>query len=510
MTTATASPTMPDPARPQEGTGFLALMRHRNYSLLWTSQLISNLGDRFHWVAISLWVYAETKSALSVSYAIISLLVAPAIMALVAGVVVDHWDRRAILVGADVLRAVVVASIPALMTLGLPWVYAALFLVSGASAFFRPAIFASIPQTVPRHKIHQANAVYASQDAAVEVVGPALAGLVVGHFSYAAALYMDSITYLASAGLLATMRFNSSAHAKVARVAASSVLASIREGITYVRRDQVQLALLALLFGGQWVAGLGSLQTPLAKGVIGITDRQFGWFQSIWGLGFAAASLVSMWLSPLVPRGQTIVAAYVLYALAAGAMGISVNLGMLVVAGFWVGFANIMFFVNVSTVIMEHTPDSVIGRTVTIRQLCLAIVRTAALLGFGWLADVTSVRFAVVTMAGLGFLGTITMTALFPSVWRYRSRVQTERTQPSKSFLQSLPKPPFGAILARVAAVDPQFSPEEQHWLNLAVLAVVATGWLVVLTSSPVPAVFTLATALTLWGGASLVRRVVR
>jgi DHA3 family macrolide efflux protein-like MFS transporter len=90
-------------------------MRYRNYALLWTGQLISQTGDRFHWVAISLWVYAQTGSALSVSYAITALMVGPALVGLVAGAFVDRFDKRKILISADLGRAILVFAIPNLM-----------------------------------------------------------------------------------------------------------------------------------------------------------------------------------------------------------------------------------------------------------------------------------------------------------------------------------------------------------------------------------------------------------
>src|SRR3990170_8507535 len=108
---------------PVRSSGFFALMRNRNYALLWTSQGISLLGDRFHWIAISLWVYALTGSALSVSYAIIALMIGPAAVGLFAGVFVDRWNRKWTMILSDLVRAILVALIPSLMLASIWWVY---------------------------------------------------------------------------------------------------------------------------------------------------------------------------------------------------------------------------------------------------------------------------------------------------------------------------------------------------------------------------------------------------
>ncbi|MDR7522173.1 MAG: MFS transporter [Armatimonadota bacterium] len=511
--------------------GFLALMRHRNYAWLWSAQLISLIGDRFHWVAISLWVFAQTGSALSVSYAIMALLIAPALVGFYAGVLVDRMDRRRIMVAADLVRAGLVAAIPWLMEQGIGWVYLDLFLISSASAFFRPAMFAAIPQSVPKARLLQANAFFASMDSSTEVFGPALAGLVVGSLGYAAAMYVDAASYLISAVFIAMLRLDrvepsgaetarrsQSAAAPVvgargvvlpARAYLSAVaqqggiLHSLREGLRYIRGDRIQVALVALLVGGFWVAGLNSLQTPLAKGVLGVTDRQFGWFQSVWGMGFIAASLLLAWFGGRFPKGQAIVFGYLLWAVAAGATGLSPNYGMLIVSGFWVGFANMLVFVNVATLMMEHTPEDMMGRVVTARQILVALIRVAALLGFGALADLfgpqTGPRAAILAMAGISLVGTFVAAARFPVLWRYRIPIQPRvgETAPVTAVAEGLAHriAPFGAIIrVLIDRTDPEFDPAEQRWLNAATLLIVGVGWLVLLMVQP-PQAFGIAAA---------------
>ncbi len=498
-----SSTAMPPSDKEPQG-GFVALMRHRNYGLLWTGQLISQVGDRFHWVAISLWVYAQTGSALSVSYAITALLVAPALVGFYAGALVDRLDRRRILITADLVRAGLVAAIPWLMQQGIAWVYLDLFLISAASAFFRPAMFAAIPQSVPRPRLLQANAYFATMDSSTEVFGPALAGLVVARFGYATAMYIDAASYLVSALFVSGLSLPAPERSPddAGATGRPGTMQSIREGLRYIRRDRMQVALLGFLLAGFWVAGLNSLQTPLAKGVLGVTDEQFGWFQSVWGIGFIGASLLLGWYGGRLPKGHAIVFAYLLWAAAAGIMGLSPNYGVLVVTGFWVGFANMLLFVNVSTVLMEHTPPDKIGRVITTRQVMVALIRVAALVGFGWLADQTGVRLAILVMAGISFVGTLAATVRYPEMWRYRSPVMA--------------RPPEVAPVARVtfgtlnryleARTDAEFVVSEQRWLNLASLLIVGVGWAALLIIMPAQALGVAASIAGAVGLAGLVR----
>jgi len=483
--------TIAEPVRAPEG-GFLALMRYRNYALLWTGQLISQTGDRFHWVAISLWVYAQTGSALSVSYAIMALTVGPALVGLFAGAFVDRFDKRRILIYSDIVRAVLVLAIPSLMRFGLVWVYADLFLISIASAFFRPAMFAAIPQSLPRSRLLQANAFFASMDTSTEVFGPILAGLIIVHRGYSAALYIDALSYVLSALLVRGLRLGTNAPSSesLANRSAPKTLEAIREGFRYIRNDGVQVALLAFLLASYWVAGLNSLRTALAKGVLSISDGQFGWLQSFEGIGFVVASLLLGWYGGRIFKGQAIVLSYALWALAAAAIGLSTNYVMLLGATFWVGFSNMIVFVGVTTIIMERTPSDKIGRVVTTRQVFVALIRVVALVGFGWIADSFGIREAIVLMAGISLAGTVGAAIRYPALWRYslgRLRPLVDKSEAN------------GPILAENGATgivkrflegqtSPEFVVSEQKSLSFVTSIITIAGLLLLFATLPLEA----------------------
>src|SRR5437660_1043264 len=160
-------------------------MRNRNYALLWWGQLVSELGNRFHWIAVSLWVYSLTRSAAAVSLAISSMFIGGLLVSLWAGVIVDWLDRRKILIAADVVRALLVAIIPPLMGVNVWLVYADLALISVATAFFRPAMFAVIPAVVSKRDILPANSFFSAMDTGTEILGPALAGIIASQCGFA-------------------------------------------------------------------------------------------------------------------------------------------------------------------------------------------------------------------------------------------------------------------------------------------------------------------------------------
>ncbi|MDR5694123.1 MAG: MFS transporter [Armatimonadota bacterium] len=470
--------------------GFLTLMRNRNYALLWTGQLVSQMGDRFHWLAISLWVYALTGSAIHVSLAMTAMTFGRVPFGLLSGVLVDRLNRKTVLIVSDLARAIVVATIPFLIVYSIWYVYVAIFLVSSASVFFRPAMFAVIPQVVRKEDLMPANSFFSAMDTATEVIGPILAGVVVMRMGYATALYLDAASYVVSALLVLAMTVP-----PLARTVESwwgGIKKDMVEGFRYIWTHPLQRGLFLSIFVIFWVAGLNSLQTPLAKGVLGVTDVQFGFMSGVHGAGFLTASLLMGWFGGRFPKGALIIAGAIIFVLATGAAGLAPSYEALLAAMFAWGFGNIVFLISLVTLIMEITPQEIVGRVMANRQVALGVVNALALLGFGALADILGVRQSILVMAGL------TLVLLLLWIWR-----NPAVTQDSKGW--------WDMLWRRVTGyVDPEYDEVQQRWLNLVTMAIVAVGWVLFTIRQPAIGFEIAGIILAAWGARKMMERLKR
>lgn len=455
--------------------GFLHLLGNRNYALLWWGQLVSELGNRFHWVAISLWIYSETRSASAVSIAISSMFAGSLLVSLWAGVIVDYFDRKRIMIISDLVRAVLVALIPFLMGVNIWLVYLDLVLISAATAFFRPAIFSVVPQVVRRSDLLPANSFMSAMDTGTEVAGPAVAGIVAAAFGYAPLLYLDAGTYLVSAICILAMSAPSLLAEAGRRLDLRSVSRGVREGLKYIREDSLQWGLFLLVFPVALVgASLNALQTPLAKGVVGISDSQFGSFQAIWGLGFVFASLLLGWYGGKLQRHILVLGGYFIVFVATALMGLSFSFLTLVAAAFVVGFANTMYYVGLSTILMEHSPQRVLGRVISTRQLAIGTVRVISPLLLGLVADAVGTRATIVAMATVGTFATVVILSVFP-VTRSLKSGPFEVDTSKRSMWRAL-----------VGGVNPQFEQSQQHRLNFISIVVASLAWLGLALALPI------------------------
>ena len=178
-----------------------SLWRNRDFPLFWFIQALSALGDSFSLIAIPLLVLHATgsiaKMGLLTGLAGAALIVA----GIFAGALVDRVDRRTLLIGCDLARAVVYALIP-LVWLHSPqiWLLFVVAPIGGAvGMIFQVGYVAAVPNLVDPAHITRANGQLYASYAAAGIGGPLLAGLVSGMFGPTAAIAIDANTFAVSA-----------------------------------------------------------------------------------------------------------------------------------------------------------------------------------------------------------------------------------------------------------------------------------------------------------------------
>ncbi len=180
-----------------------------DYRLLFIAQATSFIGDGMVPVAISFAVLRLTGSVADVGLALTARYAPLACLLIVGGVMADRLPRRAVMVSADITRFVSQGLLAGLLLSGNArlWQLLVLQAVHGtASAFFDPAVIGLVPQTVSPGHLQQANALRWMANSFGNVIGPAIAGVLVATIQGGAALAVDAGTFAISAGCLAAMR----------------------------------------------------------------------------------------------------------------------------------------------------------------------------------------------------------------------------------------------------------------------------------------------------------------
>jgi DHA3 family tetracycline resistance protein-like MFS transporter len=282
------------------GRGALRLLvplRHRDFRLLWIGMTVSLVGDGLFLVAMAWQVYELSDAPAALGFVGAAMTVPHVVFLLVGGVVSDRFDRRRIMIGADILRGAAVALLGVLALSGTLELWHMLVVVAAygaGTAFFGPAFDAIVPDLVPEDLLVQANALdQVVRPAAWHLVGPAVGGWIIAVWGTGGAFIADALTFAVSVVAIALMRSRvAAASGDAAR--SSSVLSDVREGFAYVR-SQVWLwgtflaaTIAYLLFWGP----MEVLLPYLVKHELGGGPAELGYILAAGGVGAVFAALL--------------------------------------------------------------------------------------------------------------------------------------------------------------------------------------------------------------------------
>jgi len=194
---------------PERPSGYLEVLRsNRNFRQLWLGQVVSQLGDWFDTIALYTLLLNLTGSGRAIGLLLVARFVPSFIVGPLSGVIADRFSRRAIMIISDIMRALVVLGFLFVRRPEQVWlVYVLTILQLVFSTFFEPAKTAVIPSIVSGRELLAANAISSATWSVMLTLGAAFGGLVTGWFGTDAAFVLDSVTYLASALLVASVRF---------------------------------------------------------------------------------------------------------------------------------------------------------------------------------------------------------------------------------------------------------------------------------------------------------------
>lgn len=175
---------------------------NKNFFLLWQGQLVSVLGNIVYSIALGFWMLDLTGSTALMGSLMATSMVPNLIIAPFAGVLVDKWDRKWVIVVTDFIRGVFITfiGIAAMLNFIQIWMVFGAALINGlCAAFFSPAISSVQPDVVPKSKLLKANSINTMSSTSMQMIGNALGGLLYIHFGAPYMFLFNGISFLFSA-----------------------------------------------------------------------------------------------------------------------------------------------------------------------------------------------------------------------------------------------------------------------------------------------------------------------
>jgi MFS family permease len=385
------------------------LTRNRDFALAWLGGLVSMLGSWALWIALPLHVYEASGSALATSGVVVALVVPGILLGSVAGVFVDRWNRKSVLVVGNLLLAAGTLPLLAVGESRLWLVYPLVFLLEVVEQFTGPAEHALLPRLVPAPDLLAANALNALNNNLARLGGPALGGVLYAASGLGAVVLVDVVSFLVAAALLVAIRTSGAVRVDVETGEGNGeeleqavvrrwrrVVLDWREGLGVVRRKRpvgVVFAVSALTSFGEGVFAV--MFAVWVGDVLGGGVPELGLLQSSQAVGGLLGGVVAAYAARRLAPER-------LYGLGLLAFGIfdlalfnyPLFLDPHFIDGVWVGCA-LMILVGIpsvssqagrDTILQTHVPDAFRGRvfgslSTTGSLLVLAGTTTAGVTG---------------------------------------------------------------------------------------------------------------------------------
>ena len=394
------------------------VLRNPDFRRLFAGQFISDVGDGITILMVLLVINDLTGSTTALALMAIAEAVPAFTVGLLAGVYVDRWDRRRVMLASDLLRAVIVLAFAFVQTAELvPIFYLLGFTQASIATFFRPARGALLPHIVPPEGLAAANSLAQGSQVVGSVIGTGLAGLIYATFgSGLAGFALDSATFLVSFAFVASLSpaLGRVTEERAAAAASTGVRGSLLEGFRIVRRSRVLVG--TVLAAGVTMLGLGAVNVLFVPLIVGDLRVDPTWMAGI-ELAQTSAMILAAGLVAFVARRLAPTSIISL-----GLAGIGVCIGLLAgVTEVWQVIA-ILFVVGwmvtpvqamVQTVVQLTAGDTTRGRVVSLLQASLSTAAVASMAIGGVLGDLIGIRLVYLAAAGVVVLAALLSVAMF-------------------------------------------------------------------------------------------------
>jgi CRP-like cAMP-binding protein len=367
-----------------------SVFRNRSFSLLWMGQLTSGMGGALTTLAASILVFRVTGKALSVGLMLVATAAPTILVGLLAGVFVDRYDRKRILVASDILRSILILLIPFLASLNIIWLYLMVALSSATTQFFQSAQASVLPELAPDAELSAANSLIIISSQAAMTIGYAVAGLIaVANINLV--FYLSAILFALSGLLMWIIHIPTMA--AVGNTSLRAIGVNLGGGFQAVRDLPILRSLFTIFIPIFLMMGLQiSLWLPFSVKILGGTAFEFGALQSVNAIGIVLGSLLMAGLADRIREGQWLALSFILIALSGVAYSLSPTISIAILLVGLAGFVNAPSFVGQQLVIQRATPRELRGRVNSGFLVLRAVMFTAGMLLAG-LGDIVDIRF---------------------------------------------------------------------------------------------------------------------
>ena len=403
-------------ARRRSWPAGLIALESRDFRLLWSGALVSNMGSWLQAVAQGWLILQITNSDFLLGMVNAVGNVPVMTLSLFGGVMADRLDRRILLMVAQsalMVLTLIMALLTAINAINTAWLLVLVLLIGIASALSSPAWQSFVSDLVPKSSLMNAIALNSAQFNVARVIGPALAGGLIALLGIAGCFTLNGLSFLAVVGALALMR-----RPTVVRAAVSvAIWRSLADGLRFAA-DQAETRAILLLATVHTVFGMPflMLMPVFAKDVYHGSAGDLGVLLAAMGAGAVVGALLTARLGTVPRKGPIILGTEVAFALSLVAFAVIPEripaLVALAVVGFWM----VSFFAVANTALQVLCGEEMRGRVMALWTIASWGVSPVGSLWAGALASRIGAQATVALGGATCLLYALALATLSPTL----------------------------------------------------------------------------------------------
>jgi MFS family permease len=404
---------------PEERRDPYAALRFLDFRLLLTGRFITSFGNEMLSFAIAWELWLRTHSAFALGMVGLVQVVPVILLSLPAGHVADQYNRRRIVLIAQLSTGMCALGLAFLSyTQGsLVLIYLCLFGIGVARAFNDPAASTLVPETVPANLFSSAATWNSSTWQLASIIGPAIAGLVIAFAGNVTFIYVFS----AIGAITFTIMLSMIKGRQLALAPKSATWASLIEGFKFMRDTKVILAAITLDMFAVLFGGAVALLPIYATDILHVGPQGMGVMRAAPSIGALLMAFLIAHLPPMKNAGRTLLLAVAGFGAATIIFGISTWFWLSVLMLALLGSLDNISVVIRATLLLTHTPDEMRGRISGVNGIFIGISNELGSFESGFAAALFGPIIAVVG----GGIGTILVVLLAAKIWPEMRNLKT-------------------------------------------------------------------------------------
>jgi MFS family permease len=375
------------------------ILKHGPFRVLWLAQFVSIFGDFLAlFGVISLITFRWHGTAVQVTAVSIAYVAPLALLSPVAGVFVDHWNVKRVMIISDLVRALLIVML--LFVTDVRQVYAIFFVLSTVSSFFTPAQSVSLRTLVPPEGLLAANGLMTQAFFIVRLISPFAAGSVISTLGEKTCFYLDTASFAFSAIMISTLAILRPPRTDSERTL-GSLTRDFLDGNKFIfTHAGLSFVFLAMALATLVLSSFSPLISIYIRDALHAGPFTFGVVSAMVGIGLMSGAQALPHISRGLSRTNVVLSGLLALGFGAALLGTFRNIPVAALSMFFIGFAISFVLIPAQTMSQQETPPAMVARVSGSFMSLMQMGNVLGLLLSGVLAQKLGVRQLFLSSAG--------------------------------------------------------------------------------------------------------------